>query len=164
MADALSLDLYAKNLVTDQLILTINYDRLQDGYTGEMQADYYGRFVPKPAHGSVNLDKFTNSNKKICDKVMFLYHKIINSKLNIRRINLVANHVKVDDGTEKPRQLDIFTDYAKESADEAKEKRLQSATLEIKKRYGKNSILKAANFEEGATMRIRNRQVGGHRA
>ena len=165
MADALALDLFAKSLASDQLVLTIVYDKDCPGYTGLMHRDYYGRNVPKPAHGTINLDTFTNSTKTFSSKALELYAKIVNSSLNVRAIYIVANHVKDSvTANRELRQTNIFTDYQQQAETQAREQRLQAAELAIKQRYGKNSIMKLKNYEPRATMRIRNRQVGGHRA
>lgn len=164
MADALALDLFSKNIVTDKVVLTVNYDKDAPNYNGPTQVDFYGRTVPKSAHGTISIDGYTNLSKVFADKTLELYDRIVDPGLKVRAIYVVAAEVKIDDGKNIPRQLNIFTDYAKEDKKRDKEKRLQRATLEIKEKYGKNSILKAANYEESATMRMRNKQVGGHKA
>jgi DNA polymerase V len=164
MADALALDLFSKNIVTDKVVLTVNYDKDAPNYNGPTQVDFYGRTVPKSAHGTIGIDGYTNLSKVFADKTLELYDRIVDPSLRVRAIYVVAAEVKIDDGKNIPRQLNIFTDYAKEDKKRDKEKRLQRATLEIKEKYGKNSILKAANYEESATMRMRNNQVGGHKA
>ena len=119
--------------------------------------------MPDKLHGSINLDSFTNSGRRMCEKTLEFFDKTVERYLMARRIYLVANHVHFESAAQKKmRQLDIFTDYEKDEADEAKEKRLRLAELEIKQRYGKNAILKLKNYEDGATMKERNRQVGGH--
>ena len=165
MADDLSLDLASKKLVTDQIVLTVGYDvdNLKS-YSGKIITDHYGRKIPKHAHGTINLDDFTSSTKCITKKTLELYDRIVDPELTVRRMYVVANHVKYDTNSKHMRQLDIFTDYQKEKQDIAKEKRRQRAILNIKSRYGKNAILRGLNLEEGATGRIRNKQVGGHRA
>ncbi|MCH5306772.1 MAG: DNA methylase [Prevotella sp.] len=181
MADAAALDLVAKRLVTDQMVLTIGYDvesltnpDIRSKYIGEMTTDRYGRQVPKHAHGTANLDRQTSSARIITDAVMQLYDRIVNPDLLVRRITLATCHV-VDESLagheEQPRQLDLFTNYEeqekKEKAEQAaldKERRIQEAQLAIKRRFGKNIILKGINFEEGATARQRNAQIGGHKA
>ena len=181
MADLLALDLVDKGLVTDQLVLTVSYDieNLTDPerrkiYTGPIKTDYYGRKAPVHAHGTINLQRRTSSSKIIMSAVTGLYEEIVNSKLLIRRVNLVANHVVSDRFQEEStriEQLDLFTDYAAlekqkeiEYAEREKEKKMQNAMLDIKKKYGKNAILKGMNLQEGATTRDRNRQIGGHKA
>ena len=182
MTDQLVLDLVEQGLVTDQMVLTIGYDieNLTDpvrkaGYHGEIETDRYGRKVPKQAHGSINLDSYTSSTRKIMCAVSRLFDRITDSNLLIRRMYVVANHVLPEADAPKknaePVQLDLFTDYAaeeeKKKAEDAaleRERKLQAVTLEIKKKYGKNAILKAMNLEDGATARDRNAQIGGHKA
>ena len=176
MTDLLVLDLVDKGLVTDQMVLTVGYDRenLTDPerrkqYQGEVVRDPYGRAIPKHAHGSVNLGQRTASTRLITEAVMELYDRITDPALLVRRVNLVAARI-IPEG-EAPRepvqQLDLFTDYAaqeNEEADLEREKRRQQAVLTIRKKYGKNAILKGMNYQEGATTRDRNAQIGGHKA
>lgn len=181
MADLMVLDLVDKRLVTDQIILTVGYDiqNLTDPgikklYRGPVTTDHYGRSVPKSARGTANLGGHTSSTKKILDAVTDLYERIVNKNLLVRRINLTANHVVSEDTVQKQanfEQLDLFTDYSaeqmkkeQEEAELAREKRIQEAMLKIKKKYGKNAILKGMNLEEGATALDRNRMIGGHKA
>lgn len=165
MADDLALDLTRKDLTTDQIVLTINYDKSSLAkYHGETMMDFYGRTVPKHAHGTMNLNLRTATSKLITEKALALFDKIINKNLMVRKINITTNHVKSQANTILPKQLDIFTNYDKLIADQAREKRKADAILKIKERYGKNSILKGINFEKGATQIKRNRQIGGHRA
>ncbi len=181
MADQMALSLVEKGLATDQLVLTVGYDienikteRPGTGYQGEITIDRYGRKVPKHAHGTMTLTSYTSSAKEIIKAVMQLYDKQVNPALLIRRITLCANRVKEERLVEQEthyEQMDLFTDYEtvtkerKEQKNEReKERQLQQAMLQIKKKYGKNAILKAKNLEEGATMRERNTQIGGHKA
>jgi DNA polymerase V len=181
MTDLLVLDLVDKRLVTDQLVLTVGYDidnltnpEIKKSYHGAITTDHYGRAVPKSAHGSVNLGRQTSSTKLIMDAVTDLFERIVDKNLLIRRVNITANHV-VDEATVQKtgnfEQLDLFTDHAAaqakkgdEEAELAREKKMQQAMLEIKKKYGKNAILKGMNLEKGATTVDRNRQIGGHKA
>ncbi len=181
MTDLLVLDLVDKKLVTDQLVLTIGYDienltnpDIKKSYKGIITTDHYGRDVPKPAHGSTNLGRQTSSTKLIMDAIIELFDRIVEKNLLIRRVNIAANHV-VDEATIQEKdnfeQLDIFTDYVavhakkeEEEAELAREKRMQKAMLQIKKKYGKNAVLKGMNLEEGATTLDRNKQIGGHKA
>lgn len=180
MTDVLVLDLVDKGLVTDQMALTVGYDidnlkgATSTVYRGEVTTDRYGRRIPKHAHGTANLGEATSSTRKITDAVMELYDRIVDEKLLIRRVNLVANHI-VKEGTVTPKQeyeqLELFTDYEarqeqseKEKEEMQREKQMQHAVLDIKKKYGKNAILKGMNLQEGATMQERNRQIGGHKA
>ena len=168
MADAVALDLYEKGLATDQLILDVVYDTSSAGRADEVVLDYYGRKVPRPAHGTINLDRFTNSEKTICDAVDEEFIKLCSKKLMVRRIMIAACHVKQRENEAKIEfknsQRDFFTDYEKIEKDERRAARLAAAEVAIKKRYGKNAVMRAANYEEGATMRVRNNQIGGHRA
>ncbi len=182
MADALSLDLVEKRLVTDQIVITVGYDienltdpKRRKQYHGQVVTDRYGRQVPKHAHGTQNLDGFSSSTQKIMDAASALYDRVVDQTLLIRRMNITANRV-VDEASasqqeEAYEQLDLFTDYealeAKKKEEKeklARERRLQEAELAIRKRFGKNAILKGMNFREGATARSRNEQIGGHKA
>lgn len=175
MADLLILDLVDKGLVTDQMVLTIGYDRenlldpqRRKAYQGEITRDPYGREIPKHAHGSVNLGRYTASTRLITDAVMELYDRITDPNLLVRRVNIVAARIIPE--SKAPReegQMDLFTDWAakeKEEADLEREKRRQQAVLTIRRKYGKNAILKGMNYQEGATTRDRNAQIGGHKA
>ncbi len=160
MTDSLILSLTDKKLVTDSVTLDLGYDRISvdDGsYSGEIHIDHYGRFVPKPSHGTVHLDTPTNLESQLMPAVLSVFDRISNPSLFVRRVTITANHVTEDPGYV---QMDLFTDIDKQK----RERQLQSAVLTIKKRYGKNAILRGTNFEEGATMRERNGQIGGHRA
>ena len=181
MTDLMVLDLVDKGLVTNQIVLTIGYDienitdkNRSQSYKGTVTTNYYGKKVPKPAHGTTNLPKRTSSTTLITNAVMELYDKIVNKKLLIRRINIVANKL-VDEhsvkNVNKYEQLDLFTDYEdlkkqreKENAESEREKRMQNTILDIKKKFGKNAILKGMNLQEGATAKDRNNQIGGHKA
>ena len=182
MADSLVMDLVEKGLVTDQLVVTIGYDieNLTDperrkNYRGDIVKDHYGRQIPKHSHGTQNLGRHTSSTKLILDATSELFDRIANQDLLIRRLNIVANHVIDEASAPKPdaafEQLDLFTDYAareaeqkKEEADLERERKMQRAVLTIRKKYGKNAILKGMNLEEGATAKDRNEQIGGHKA
>ena len=181
MTDLMSLDLVDKGLVTDQIVLTIGYDidNLTDlarkkRYKGAVTTDRYGRKVPKHAHGTINLKRQTSSTQILMDAVMELYDRIVDKDLLIRRINITANKL-VDEHTvtndDAYEQLDFFTDYEavkkqreKEEANLERERHMQEAMLNIKKKYGKNAILKGMNLQEGATAKDRNAQIGGHKA
>jgi DNA polymerase V len=194
MTDLLTLDLVRKKLVTRKLELTVCYDReslkvkyegrsVQDTvflvassgkvYTGDLAVDFYGRVIPKHAHGTENLDRWTSSTRRIGDAIMELYDRIVFPDLLIRRMYVVAAGLirEKDIPQESPLQLDFFTDYAEltrrkeeEAAADAREKRLQEAALSIRDRFGKNAMLKGMNLEEEGTTIERNGQVGGHRA
>ena len=174
MVELLVLELVEKALVTNQVVLTIGYDidNLTDDniqYKGDITTDFYGRQVPKHAHGTANIDRYTASSKLIVDATMELFDRIVDKSLLVRRINIaVCKLQKEKDVNENQvEQLDLFTDYEKKNAQEEslkKEKRMQEAVLSIKKKYGKNAILKGMNLEEGATAKERNSQIGGHKA
>ena len=181
MVDLQVLDLVDKGLMTDQVVLTIGYDienltdpKRRKAYHGEVTIDRYGRAVPKHAHGTINLKGHTSSTIEITEKVMELYDRIVDPTLLVRRINMTVNHLEVESAVvqkEEYEQLDLFTDYAqKEEKDREerqmreREKNMQHAMIDIKKKYGKNAIIKGMNLQEGATACDRNRQIGGHKA
>ncbi|MBQ8766458.1 MAG: DNA methylase [Clostridia bacterium] len=180
MTELLVLDLVEKGLVTNQIVLTIGYDienltndTISSTYKGEIITDHYGRQIPKYAHGTTNLTRQTSSSKLIVDATMELFDRIVNKSLLVRRITIAACKLEREcDIQEKlPEQLDLFTDYEalekKRKQEEEtldREKRMQEAVLSIKKKYGKNAILKGMNLEEGATAKDRNSQIGGHKA
>lgn len=175
MADNLSLDLVSKGLLTKQIVLNIGYENFKDlesveKYEGEVRMDYYGRLVAKYAHGSRNLSHTTSSSRLITEAALSLYEEITDHELCIRRLSIAAENVVSEynfEETHKEEQLSLFVDYEKKENEEIelkKEKALQLASLEIKRKYGKNAILKGTNFLEGATARERNEQIGGHKA
>lgn len=181
MTDLLVLDLVEKGLVTDQMVLTVGYDienldteEKRRAYKGVVTTDYYGRKVPKHAHGTANLGKKTSSTRLITEAVIELYDRIINPSLTVRRITLVANHIVGEDRAGEKRkyeQLDLFTDYEKENKRRAeenekreKEKSMQRAIIDMKNKYGKNAVIKGMNLQEGGTTIDRNKQIGGHKA
>ena len=161
MTDLLALDLVDKKLVTDQLVLHLGYDNTPvKGYEGPIVADWYGRPTPKPAHGSINLPGATASTALLLKAAMELFQHIVNPDLMVRRIYVVAAHVFPEEKAIGI-QLGLFEEMP---VDLEKERRQQEAILEIRRRFGKNAILKGMNFEEGATTRERNNQIGGHKA
>ena len=194
MTELMVLDLVRKGVVTKKIELTINYDResIKYGYkgkniaestfincktgkryTGVVTTDYYGRPAPKYAHGTGNLDRWTSSTMRIMDVMMGVFDRIIDPDLLVRRITIVAVNLIKEDAIpeEQPYQLDLFTDYdalekkkAAEATADDREKRLQKATLELQSKYGKNAVLKGMNLLEGGTTKMRNEQIGGHKA
>lgn len=181
MTELLVLDLVEKNLVTNQLTLTIGYDieNLSDPerrkqYHGPVTTDQYGRSIPKHAHGTANLDRYLSSTKLITGAMMNLFDRIVDPKLLVRRITITANRVideKAAQRKDEYQQLDLFTDYKaeevrqrEEQTELEREKRMQKAMLDIKHKFGKNAILKGMNLQEGATAKDRNSQIGGHKA
>lgn len=160
MADSLVLQLTDKGLVTDSLTLDVGYDRenCDNGtYHGPVHIDHYGRTVPKGAHGSVRLDNPTNLGSQLIKAAATLFDQITDKTLTVRRITIAANRVVKDEGIF---QVDLFTDTSKLE----KEKKLQDVMLGIKKKFGKNAVLKGTNYLDGATTRERNKTIGGHKA
>ena len=181
MAELLSLDMVAKRLVCDQIALTVGYDienlkdpSISSGYKGEIVSDYYGRRVPKSAHGSANLSSPGASTEEITAAALEIYDRTVNKNLLIRRLYIMAFHVVPEEkagGFETYEQLDLFTYQDRENEEKSdekekrdREKKLQEAMIDIKSKYGKNAILKGTSLQEGATMKDRNRQIGGHKA
>ena len=180
MTDLLVLDLVEKHLITDQLVLTVGYDienlinqEIKNSYDGEIVIDKYGRKIPKHAHGTINLKQKTSSTKIIMDAIEELYDRIINKDLLVRRINVVANNVVNESEIDKKsnnEQMSLFVDYKQQEAeklrelnDRKKENDLQHAIINIKKKFGKNAILKGMNLEKDGTTIERNSQIGGHK-
>lgn len=181
MADLLSYDLIEKKLVTDQLVLTIGYDieNLKDReraarYHGEITSDHYGRSVPKHAHGTQNIGRYTSAGSLIEKAVTELFDRIVDKNLLVRRITISVNHLVPENSVQEENsyeQLNLFTDYdtlkkqrEKDSEELEKERRRQEAILNIRRRFGKNAVLRGLNLEEGATAKERNSQIGGHKA
>lgn len=181
MTDLLVLDIVEKRLVTDQVVLTVGYDieNLTDPvrakqYNGDITTDHYGRKVPKHAHGTGNIGRQTNAGSLIEKTVMDLFDRIVDKNLLVRRINISVNKLVSEDTVKQQsqcEQLNLFEDYKavdeqrkKEEADLSRERSRQEAILNIRKRFGKNAILRGMNFEEGATAKDRNKQIGGHKA
>ena len=179
MTDLLVLDLVKKKNTTDQLTLTIGYDResltdekVRKEYTGTVKSDYYGRPVPKHAHGTTNLKRHTSSTKVIMDAVLQLFDEIVDPRLLVRRVNITANRLPDEKEAAQQEcfeQMDLFSmgllaETKQEDQNPEKEKKMQEAILQIQRRYGKNALLKGRNLEEGAMTRERNRQIGGHKA
>lgn len=165
--------------MTNQIVLTVGYDieNLSDPqrskhYKGQTTTDRYGRKTPKHAHGTENLGKYSSSTSELIKATLALYDRIVDKNLLVRRLSITANHLIAEADAPKhdvADQLDLFTDYAaqekqqeEDAAALARERKVQEAMLSIKKRFGKNAILKGMNFEEGATARSRNQQIGGH--
>ena len=180
MCDLLALDLVKKQCLTNQLVLTINYDienlispEIKNKYDGEIVEDMYGRKIPKPAHGTINLTHKTQSATLIIKAVSELYDRIVDKKLLIKKINISATNLVEEEQVKENKiyeQFNLFNNTEQldkkrrdEKIDEQKEKALQKTILDIKEKYGKNSILKAMNLEEGATTIERNKQIGGHK-
>ena len=177
MTDLLVLDLVDKGLMTDQMVLTVGYDvdnlldpERRQRYKGPVETDRYGRKVPKYAHGTANLPAYSSSTREITQAVMELFDRIVDKELLVRRMTIAACRILTERAVSQAspmEQLNLFAQPEAAEAQEAcrqREKRRQQAVLEIRKKYGKNAILKGMNLEEGATARERNRQIGGHKA
>ncbi len=174
MTELLTLDIVRKGLVTDQIVLTVGYDTgsLKHGdYTGAVTVDHYGRLVPKQAHGSENIGRFTSSTRLITNAVLKLFDRITDKELLVRRMYVVANHTTRESQVKfRSDQLSLFSfldnddEYSDNETALEKERSLQNAVIGLHQRYGKNSVLKGMNFLEGATTIQRNRQIGGHGA
>lgn len=181
MTDMLSLELVEKGLVTNQIVMTVGYDienisnpEIRKKYKGPVTTDMYGRKLPKHAHGTQNIGKKTSSTKLITVAAMELYDRIVNKDLLIKRLYVTANHVVSEKSVSEQKsyeQLDLFTDYEEtqkirrhEEQELQKEKNIQHTILDIKKKFGKNVILKGMNMQEGATAKGRNNTIGGHKA
>ena len=178
MAEAVALDLLEKKLVTDQLTLTVGYDienTAGGSYHGETVTDRYGRKIPKHTHGTANLQRKTSSARSITDAVLGVYDTKVNPKLSIRRLTITANRLVGEDTAqqepEAPVQFNLFDNIEvqeqrlqEESAQLERERKIQEAMLDIKKKFGKNAILNGGSYLEGATAKERNKQIGGHKA
>ena len=159
MVDTVSMRLVENDLVAKGMVLTVGYDRenVDKGiYHGETVQDFYGRTVPKPAHGTANIGYYTSSQSVMADATMRLFDRIVDPKLTVRKLNLVAINLADESHT----QYDLFTDVQKQE----REKKRLKAELLIKKRFGKNAIVKGMDLQEGATTIERNGQIGGHKA
>lgn len=181
MADSVSFDLIDQRAVTDQIVLTIGYDvesltnrEISSKYKGKIKKDWYGRNVPVHSHGTINIHPPTSSAQILLDKVAELYDRIINPDLLIRRLTLSINHLSDENKIDKLKyalQLDLFSDYEElknqreqEKRERVKERKRQEALLYLRKKYGKNAVLRGLNYSEGATQKDRNQQIGGHKA
>ena len=184
MADRLALDLVKKGLVTNQVVLTVGYDMVnltdpdrRRAYKGAVKTNRYGRQVPHSAHGSQNLDGYTSLTSAIMGAMTELFERIVDPTLLIRRVYLSAEHLKWEEELEQTQekeaafeQLSLFEQAEDRSFPETgkekqqREKQLQQAMLSVQEKYGKNALLRGMNYEEGGTMRERNKQIGGHRA
>lgn len=181
MTDLLVLDLVDKGLVTDQIVLTIGYDienltrpEIRNRYKGPVVTDHYGRQVPKHAHGTANLRQKTSSTRLIMQAMLELFDRITDKNLLVRRVTVAATHVVEESSVraqETFEQQDLFTDYEarkqqqeQEERELEREKKMQKAMLDIKKKFGKNAVLKGMNLKDGAMTVERNKQIGGHKA
>ena len=177
MVDKLVLELVEKGMMTDQIVLMVGYDvenltdpKCKDAYKGEIKIDHYGREIPKHARGTANMGKYTSSTKLITEKTLELFERIVNKKLLTRRMTIAANHLLSEEEvkqTAAAEQLTLFDDpesITRNADNEEREKRMQKAMINIKKRFGPNAILKGTSFQDGATAKERNESIGGHKA
>lgn len=174
MANSLSNDLVKKNLITSKIVIDVQYDidnliipAIKNYYKGEIVKDHYGRKVPKPAHGTINLEHKTSSAKLIIDAAVALYKRITDENLLVRKLNITADNViKDSEETEEYEQIDMFTDYTKKDEirkKEQAEKKMQNAVIDMQNKYGKNAILKGMDLLKESTTIERNGQIGGHK-
>lgn len=176
MIDKLVLELVEKGMMTDQIVLMVGYDienltdpERREAYKGEIKTDHYGRQVPKHARGTANMGKHTSSTKLITEKTIELFERIVDSKLLTRRLTITANHLLSEDEAKKSigaEQLTLFDDpdtIAQNEENEAREKRMQKAMIDIKKRFGPNAIMKGTSYQDAATGIERNESIGGHK-
>ena len=174
MADSIALDLTAKSLVTDQLVLTIGYDRSNldapetRSKIDKIRIDHYGRQVPEHSHGTIHLNGHTSLSNEIINKATELYRRIVKPQLLIRRFSLTADNTLAANQTDVATvtQLSLFDEPVDPQVQAKRDKvdKLQHTVIDIKKRFGKNSLLRGLNYEDGATGRERNAQIGGHKA
>lgn len=176
MIELLSLELVDKKKITDQIVLDIGYDvdNISNNYFGDVVKDYYGRLVPKPAHGTARINRKTSSNRVLTKSIVELFDRIVNTKLLVRKISISLGNLSDEDDYKETRiiqQFDLFSnaeemnnDNTLDKADELNEKKVQKAILDLKKKYGKNAVLKGMNLEEGATTIDRNGMIGGHKS
>jgi len=173
MADSLVLDLVRKGLLTNLIDLTVGYDiqNLRDPsrrsrYQGEIKTDYYGREVPKRAHGSERLGCYSSSTRQITDAALRLFDRIVDPDLLVRRLCIAAGNIVLEsslDPSQLSEQLSLF-DAPVNPISDSRERSIQQTILRLRVRYGKNAVLRGMNLKPGATMKERNMQVGGHKA
>ena len=170
MIGIVSLKLIDHKLLTNQIMLTINYDHrnildpvIHAAYRGKIVSDYHGRPIPQPAHGTINLHRPSSAGSVLTDKTAELFDRIVNPSLLVRRLTLSINNL-TPERFDEPFQLELFTDYDEINRRARNERNRQEAILKIKKHFGKNAILTGLNYAAGATQRQRNSQIGGHKA
>ncbi len=161
MLDLLCMDLFSKGLTTSALTWWVSYDHKSlevcPDYTGPVKLDFYGRLHPCHSGGTVRLHSRSSASGVISGALLSSFDTKTDHALLFRRLGICAEDVQIDGCA---LQLDLFTDPAALE----KERRLQGALLEVRRRHGANAILKGTSFLDGATARERNLQIGGHRA
>ncbi|MBQ1506507.1 MAG: DNA methylase, partial [Erysipelotrichales bacterium] len=165
MADELTLSLVSKGLVCADYFLGVHYDIASAKDNDSNVSDWYGRKVPKPAHGIIHLKYPTASSRIVLREMTKLYNRIVNPAFLVRRVFVTAMNVKPETEADKPvyEQFDLFSDTEKEDrefeevrAESTREREAQKAILEIQKRFGKNAVVKGMNLEKGARTKERN--------
>ena len=161
MVNGLCADLLNRNLSSASFTWWVSYDyrSLEEvpAYSGPVTLDFYGR--PHPAHtgGSVRLRRRTNSRRTVLEAVLAGFDARTDHRLLFRRLGICANETEPDTAA---LQLDFFSD--ERALD--RERRIQGAMLEVRRKYGLNALFRGMNLLEGATALERNQQIGGHRA
>lgn len=146
MTELLAMDLVRKNLLTNQVVLTLGSN---SGYL----------------HSSCNLDDWTSSSNKLIAAMMSIFERLMGPEDLVRRVGVAACNVILRSQLKDiPKQLDLFADYEEKNRLDEKERKVQEASLSIREKFGKNAILKGMNLEKGGTTIERNMQIGGHRA
>lgn len=174
MADSLAGDMVKKGVVGDRVGLFIGYDisNNTENYSGEIVKDWHGRLVVKPGGGSALLNRPTSSSKLITEAILAIYKRTVNPQFKIRRINITVDNIipKEEMDKEEYVQTDLFTDVhaleEKEREEKAaldKESDRQKTVQVLKDKFGKNAVFLGTSLEEGATGRLRNEQIGGHK-
>ena len=174
MAFELALKCVEKDIVSKQITISIGYDiESTIGYKGNIEKDYYGRLVPEGIHSSINLDRFTNSSTIFENAAVKLFNHIVDKSILVRRLFVCASNTKYKSEIINTtiHQLSIFEDI--EEFDKNNDKinqyldkqdKLNKTMLDLKKKFGKNSVLKGTDLEDGANTIERNNQIGGHKA
>ena len=165
--------LLEKHMLTNQIALAIGYDIEQKNpYYGEYALDMYGRKVPKSIHSSINLDGYTNSFELLKRASTLLFDKLCDSNLLVRRLFIVATHtIDESDYVKKEKRLTLFDDpdevknnETKEKKREEKERSVEKTILNLKKKFGKNAVIKGLDLDKDGTTINRNKEIGGHKA
>ena len=174
MADALAGDMVRKGVVGDRVGLFVGYDvsNSTEGYAGEIVKDWHGRLVAKPGGGSALMKRPTSSSKLITDAILAIYERTVDPRFKIRRLNITVDNIMPVENVDKEEyvQTDLFTDVhtleeeeKRENLALEKESDRQKAVQGLKEKYGKNAVFLGTSLEEGATGRLRNEQIGGHK-
>lgn len=167
MAESLSLDLFSKDLLTNQISLYIGYDKenaqgknFLENYDGDVSQDYYGRIMPKAVHGIFNFVKHTSSLYEISEAAEKIFLRIVNKNLTIKRIVIGANNLLSEENYLAVKQLELFPENDSNLIN--KGNKISKAVLNIQNKYGKNALLRGMSLQDYAMQRQRNSQIGGH--